>query len=295
VKYCGGCGRPLQALSCRHCGTGNPLTSKFCHECGRALAGEAPTAGADRTVVASLDDAEEVKDSAFWESYADRTGIPAAGLIEVAPAAMRESTVEVEDRDPRRRFRGGRERERGLYATLQEERERRRPIRILVAASTILAVVLILAFLSTRSWHGVLGPLRPEVKVAPSDQPTVASSPVPDPIPAPAEPAPPAASPAAESPAPAEEIRAPSPAARSDAPEVPAEPRPSPTMPPTSAERMAAFLVGRDGPERALETALAVSTFYRPNSEDFTYWRRVVAAIRASTARKDAPGEAVSR
>ncbi len=297
AKYCGGCGRPvqlLQLLSCQHCGTGNPPTDKFCHECGRALAGQHASSRETRPTTPSLEDTEEIHDSAFWEAYADRTGIPEAGLIEVAPGpvgALRDTPVE--DRDSRRSFRRGRER--GLYATLQEDRERRRPVRIVVAAGTILAVVLILLVLSTTSWHAVLGPVRQDVSVAPSDQPTVASGPVSDPVPAPAAPAPPPSPLVEDSPAPADEIRVlPSPQARSGALDTPVEPSRSPTAPNASAERMAAFLIGRDGPERAIQTALAVATFYPVSSADFIYWHRVVAAIRASTAPKDAAGGAGS-
>jgi len=290
AKYCGGCGRPVQLLSCQHCGTGNPPTSTFCHECGRALAGAPAIARDDRPEVPSPEDTEETRDSAFWEAYADRTGIPAAGLIEVAPrpeVARRESPVETRDRrsPPRRR------RDRGLHATLQEDRERR-PVRIVVAAGTILAVVLILLVLSTKSWRAVLGLERQESIVVPADRQTIASRPVPDLVPAPAAPA----IPLAED-IPAEQIRVPSPPSRSGALDPPAEPSRTPTTPGTSVERMATFLVGRDGPERAIQTALAVAKFYPPNTDNFNYWHRVVAAIRASAASKDGrdQGQAIPR
>lgn len=296
AKYCGGCGRQVQALSCQHCGAGNPPTGKFCHECGRALVVEPAGSREAQLTTPSPEHTEEIQDSAFWESYADRTGIPAAGLIEVAPgpeAARREFPVE--DRDPRRRFRGGREREGDLYATLQEDRERRRPMRIVGVAGTILAVVLILLALSTTSWHAVMGPVRQMISVAPSDQPTVASSPVTDPVPAPETPVSPPLPLGEETPAPREEIRVlASPQARSGALDTPVEPSTSPIAPNASVERMAAFLIARDGPERAIQTALAVATFYPANSADFTYWQRVVAAIRASTAPQEATDEARS-
>ncbi len=297
AKYCGGCGRPLQLLSCRHCGADNPAASKFCHECGRVLAGMPVSSGDDRTddrnLVTAPDDAEEIKDCAFWESYADRTGIPAAGLIEVTPGpepTRRESPGEGRDRRPPLR----RGRERGLHTTLQEDRERRRPMRIIVAAGTILAVGLILLVLSTKSWHAVLGPLRPDIIVAPPDQPTVATAPgdstpvptapVPEVIPAPAAPAPPVAAPSG-----AEEVRA-----EERALDAAAQPGQRPTTPRTSVEHMATFLVERDGPERAIQTARAVASFYPARSADFTYWQQVIAAIRASTAPKGEPGAAGS-
>ncbi|HEY7364157.1 MAG TPA: zinc ribbon domain-containing protein [Methylomirabilota bacterium] len=292
AKYCGGCGRPVQVLSCGHCRTSNPATSRFCHECGRALAGAPTTAREDRTVVPAADDSEEIKDSAFWEAYADRTGIPAAGLIEIAPGpavARRESPVD--DRDRRRPLRRGRER--GLYATLQEDRERRRPVRIVVAAGTILAVGLILLVLSTTSWRTVLGPEWLQSTVVPSD-PTIASPPILEPVPAPADPASPPL-PVEGDPAPAEEIEAPSPPARSSAVALGTQPSRTPAAPRTSAERMATYLVGRNGPERAIQTALEVARFYPESSDEFRYWHRVAAAIRASAASPDASGEAVGR
>ncbi len=310
AKYCGACGRHVQRPGCQHCGADNPPSSKFCHECGRALAGAPASPGNDRTVdrnvVASPDDAEEIKDSAFWESYADRTGIPAAGLIEVAPGPevrRRESPVEDPNRQPALR----RGRERSLHTTLHEDRERRRPMRIIVAAGTILAVSLILLVLSTKSWHAVLGPLRPDIIGAPSGQPTavpsdqpavasapVASAPVPEVIPAPAASAPPVAAPPVAEESRTGETRAPSPQARSSTLDAAAEPSQMPTTPRTSVEHMATFLVERDGPERAIQTARAVASFYPANSGDFTYWQQVIAAIRASTAPKDEPGAAGS-
>jgi hypothetical protein len=70
----------------------------------------------------------------------------------------------------------------------------------------------------------------------------------------------------------------------------PPAPRQAPAPPGTSAERMAAFLIERDGPERSLQTALAVAQFYRVDTDTFTYWQRVAAAIRASTSRKPGSG-----
>jgi hypothetical protein len=50
---------------------------------------------------------------------------------------------------------------------------------------------------------------------------------------------------------------------------------------------MARFLIARDGPEGAVQTALAVAEFYPVNTDAFKYWQGVATAIRASTASRE--------
>jgi hypothetical protein len=282
---------------------------------------------------AAWDEPEEIKDSAFWEAYADRTGIPAAGLIEVAPLPEGgRGTSHAVDPDasqtPRRRrlrhsaapFEDVSERrQRGQHAWPDEKPERR-PVRIVVVSGTVLIMALTAVFLGTKFWPGRVPGGAPSI--APPDGQAVASRPILDPVPVPAEPAAPSEPAAApEPPAPtgsstSAEPAAPTPAAPTEPRAIrsPADPpasaaitreptgragtgtgsqeaasRPGPT---TSVERMAAFLIGRDGPEGAMQTALAVARFYRPNTDDFKYWQGVAAAIRASTTRTAEPGEA---
>jgi hypothetical protein len=282
------------------------------------------------------DEPEEIKDSAFWEAYADRSGIPAAGLLEVAPppgGERRASPAVDPDEGPTLWRQGVRDaratvddvlerRQRGRRAWAPEEPERR-PSRIVAVTVIAMIVMLTAVFLSTEFWPGGLSALTRWI--APPDRQAVSSRPALDPVPVPTEPAAPSepaavtegssttdatVSTEAAPPAPA----APSKPAAASLPAAPAAPAPgrlegpgrsgipprpqepaSTPGPSTSVERMATFLIGRDGPERAVQTALTVAKFYPANTDDFKYWHGVAAAIRASTARTGERDEGVRR
>lgn len=346
AKYCGGCGRRMQRSSCQRCGAANPSASKFCHECGHALTETAPGPHDAASEAAPWDEPDEIKDSAFWEAYADRTGIPAPGLIEVAPPAERErrASAAVDPDDGQTRWRRGEghtraaledapeRRQRGRRAWPPPEEPERRPIR--TAAVTVIVLILILTavFLSTELWPGRLAVLTQWL--AAPDRQTIASRPVLDPASVPAEraapsapaavteapsppdaivstepatptPAPPSelapsSLPAAPSPSAAEKVEGPGRSRTPSAREEPASARPSSASaesppPSTSVERMATFLIERDGPERAVQAALTVAGFYPTNTDDFKYWQRVAAAIRSARAPTTEPGEAGRR
>jgi hypothetical protein len=256
----------VQPSSCQHCGADNPPTNRFCHECGHALT-EGSVLAHHAPREAPLPD--EVEDSANWQAYADREW----------------------------------HQQSDLQAALRDYGERR-PVRIVLVAGTILAAILIALFLSVTPRQALRWPAR-QGSIAPSAKPSIASGPLePEPRAPTDQPhssgdaamtTPPPPDPAVttpQSPGRLETVRQEEPPALPRQPgsgSLPSasEPPGTPPTPRTAVERMARFLIARDGPEGAVQTALAVAEFYPVNTDAFKYWQGVATAIRASTASRE--------